>query len=70
MTDDAGAAVFVELGGATMRGLRTIAEREFGSADEVEAAISVILDHFGTGVNRPDSWERELVRKIFGGVTW
>lgn len=66
MNEEAGSPVFVELGGATLRSLRAIAEREYGSADEVEAVILVILDHFAIGVARQDSWERELVQKIFG----
>lgn len=58
--------VFVELGVSTLRAMREIAEREYGSADEVEATIVVLLDHFATGVHRPESWEGEFIRKIFG----
>ncbi len=66
MDGDTGIAIMIEVGGATHRALRKIAAEEYGSPDQIEAAISVILDHFAAGVNRTGSWERDLVAKIFG----
>ena len=62
--------LLVALGDSTLNALHEIAEKEYGSRDEIEAVAIVILDHFATGVRDADSEDRELLRTIFGKTNW